>query len=98
MMLKAESNAALFNKRLLERDDYPDLQFNLGYNELWNPSALRLQVGVSLNIPLDFGKRSSRKAAANYEYNSVLSDIIRQNKPSMRPWPTMKAVEEISIL
>jgi len=74
--LESESNVAKLNMRLIEKDDYPDLQFNLGYNELWNASELRLLVGVSLNIPLDFGKRSSRKAAASYEYHSVLSDIV----------------------
>ncbi len=74
--LESESNVAKLNMRLIEKDDYPDLQFNVGYNELWNASELRLLVGVSLNIPLDFGKRSSRKAAASYEYHSVLSDIV----------------------
>lgn len=70
--LKAKSNVAKLNQRLTEKDDYPDLQLNMGYNELWNESALRLQVGVSLNIPLDLsGKRSARKNAAQYEYHSV---------------------------
>ena len=79
--LKAESNVAKLNQRLTEKDDYPDLQLNMGYNELWNESALRLQVGVSLNIPLDFsGKRSARKNAAQFEYHSVQMQL--QNKRS----------------
>ncbi|PCI74763.1 MAG: hypothetical protein COB20_14605 [SAR86 cluster bacterium] len=78
--LQAESNVAMLNRRLTEKDDYPDMQFNVGYNELWNESALRLQVGVSLNIPLDFGKRSARKSAAQYEYHSV--QMALQNKRS----------------
>ncbi len=78
--LKAQSNVALLNRRLTEKDDYPDLQINVGYNELWNESDLRLQVGVSLSIPLDFGKRSTRKAAAQFEYHSAL--MVIQDKRS----------------
>jgi outer membrane protein TolC len=78
--LQAESNVAMLNQRLTEKDDYPDMQFNVGYNELWNASALRLQVGVSLNIPLDFGKRSARKNSAQFEYHSV--QMALQNKRS----------------
>ena len=74
--LKAETNAARLNILLTEKEDYPDLQFNLGYNEFWDASSQRLQVGVSLNIPLDFGKRASRKAAAEYEYSSKRLDIV----------------------
>ncbi len=76
--LKAKSNVAMLNRRLTEKDDYPDMQFNVGYNEFWNESALRLQVGVSLNIPLDFGKRSARKNSAQFEYHSV--QMALQNK------------------
>lgn len=73
--LQAKSDAAMINQRLTEQDDYPDIQLNVGYNELWNASALRLQVGVSLNIPLDFGKRTSRKKATQFEYHSVQMEI-----------------------
>ena len=76
--LEAESRVARLNLRLIEKDDYPDLQFNLGYNELWDASDLRLQIGVSMNIPLDFGKRSSRKRAAEYEYHSKRLDIVNK--------------------
>jgi cobalt-zinc-cadmium efflux system outer membrane protein len=81
--LKAETNVARLNLRLTEKEDYPDLQFNLGYNELWDASSQRLQVGVSLNIPLDFGKRASRKAAAEYEYGSKRSDIVNKRSELM---------------
>ncbi len=69
--LQAKIQSALLSKRLTEKEDYPDVQFNLGYNELWNEPALRLQVGVSFNIPLDFGKRTARKSAAAYTLHSV---------------------------
>tara|TARA_R110000772_G_scaffold167377_4_gene279100 strand:- start:1560 stop:2864 length:1305 start_codon:yes stop_codon:yes gene_type:complete len=73
--LQAESNAAFNRTQLAEKDDFPDIQLNIGYNEIMNDSALRFQVGVSINIPFDFGKRSSRKAATRFEYNSSLADI-----------------------
>ena len=78
LILEAESRLARLNLRLTEKDDYPDLQFNLGYNEFWDNSDVRLQVGVSMNIPLDFGKRSSRKSAAKYEYHSKQLDIVNK--------------------
>jgi cobalt-zinc-cadmium efflux system outer membrane protein len=81
--LKAQTNAARLNMQLTEKEDYPDLQFNLGYNELWDASSQRLQVGVSLNIPLDFGKRTSRKASAEYEYSSKRSDIVNKHSELM---------------
>jgi outer membrane protein, heavy metal efflux system len=72
---RADVDAARADRALTYKNDYPDVQVNVGYNELWNASDLRLQVGVSVNIPLDFGKRSARKAASDYRYNSAQSDI-----------------------
>lgn len=72
---QVDADAARANRALTYKDDYPDVQVNVGYNELWNASDLRLQVGVSVNIPLDFGKRSARKAASDYRYNSAQTDI-----------------------
>lgn len=72
---RANADVARAARALTYKNDYPDVQVNVGYNELWNASDLRLQVGVSVNLPLDFGKRSSRKAASDYRYNSAQSDI-----------------------
>ncbi|WP_417532414.1 TolC family protein, partial [Marinobacter lipolyticus] len=69
--LQANIQSALIQKRLTEKEDYPDVQFSLGYNELWNEPAQRLQLGLSFNIPLDFGKRTARKSAADYTLHSV---------------------------
>ena len=69
--LQAQSQVARLNQRLTEKEDYPDMQFSVGYNELWNEAPLRLQVGVSVNIPLDFGKRAARKSAAELEFHSA---------------------------
>ena len=72
---RADVDAALADRALTYKNDYPDVQVNVGYNELMTHSDLRLQVGVSVNIPLDFGKRSSRKAESDYRYHSAQSDI-----------------------
>ncbi len=72
---RVDADAALADRSLTYKNDYPDVQVNVGYNELMTHSDLRLQVGVSVNIPLDFGKRSSRKAASDYRYHSAQSDI-----------------------
>lgn len=76
-LLEARSRVAHKERRLVELDDFPDIQIHAGYNELWNNIELRTQVGISLNIPLDFGKRSSRKAAADFAYASSRADVVR---------------------
>lgn len=79
--LEAESEAAYTRLQLEKKSDFPDIQLNLGYNELWNDSSLRFQVGVSVNIPLDLGnKRSARKAAAGFEYSSSQADLQRMKR------------------
>lgn len=74
--LEARARLAQRNKELVELDDYPDIRFNAGYNELWNNIELRTQVGISLNIPLDLGKRSARKAAAGFDSASARADVV----------------------
>ncbi|MAY02868.1 MAG: hypothetical protein CMQ38_07830 [Gammaproteobacteria bacterium] len=75
LRMQSQSHQALTEQRLIEKEDFPDWQLMLGYNEIMNDSSLRFQVGVSVNIPLDFGNRSARKSAASFEYNSSLYDL-----------------------
>ena len=75
LRVQSQSQQALTEQRLIEKEDYPDWQLMMGYNEIMNDSSLRFQVGVSINIPLDFGNRSARKSAASFEYNSSLYDL-----------------------
>lgn len=77
LILETESDRAFTQFQLVEKEDLPDIQLNMGYNEIMNNSSLRFQVGISINIPFDFGNRTARKSAANYEYSSILSDITR---------------------
>ena len=76
LRMQSQSHQALTEQRLIEKEDFPDWQLMLGYNEIMNDSSLRFQVGVSVNIPLDFGNRSARKSAASFEYNSSLYDLV----------------------
>ena len=75
LRMQSQSHQALTEQRLIEKEDFPDWQLMMGYNEIMNDSSLRFQVGVSVNIPLDFGNRSARKSAASFEYNSSLYDL-----------------------
>jgi len=75
LRVQSQSHQALTEQRLIEKEDFPDWQLMMGYNEIMNDSSLRFQVGVSINIPLDFGNRSARKSAASFEYNSSLYDL-----------------------
>ncbi|NOZ51619.1 MAG: TolC family protein [Gammaproteobacteria bacterium] len=61
--LVARIQVSRYKERLAERNDYPDITLNAGYNTLWNQSEKRLTVGASINIPLQ-GKRHAAKDEA----------------------------------
>jgi len=61
--LMARTQASRHRERLAERNDYPDITLNAGYNTLWNQREKRLTVGASINIPLQ-GKRHAAKDEA----------------------------------
>ncbi len=46
--------------KLAEREYYPDFRINAGYNSLWAQEEKRYTVGLGINIPLAFSKRSAR--------------------------------------
>ena len=57
---QAQTRAEL---RLVGKDRLPDLTLKTRYNSLWQNPDLRWVVGVGLNVPLDFGKRSGKEAS-----------------------------------
>jgi len=61
--LVARTQASRQRERLAERNFYPDISLNAGYNTLWNQNEKRLTVGASINIPLQ-GKRHAAKDEA----------------------------------
>ncbi len=49
---------------LAEKAFYPEFQVGIGYNSLWDDTDKRPIIGVTINVPLDRGKRRSELAAA----------------------------------
>jgi outer membrane protein TolC len=52
---------------LAEKAFYPDFQVGVGYNSLWNDPDQRPIVGVTINVPLDRGKRRAELYGARAE-------------------------------
>jgi len=95
--LEASSRWAHKNKELIDLEDFPDIQVNAGYNEFWNDIEQRTQFGISLNIPLDLGKRSARKAAAGFNYASSQADVARLRSKLMADLEQLlSSVEELT--
>lgn len=55
--------------RLAQRNYYPDLRVMGSYNSMWMDTPHQFMAGVSINIPLDFGKRKAavQEAEANLQ-------------------------------
>lgn len=52
---------------LSEKAFYPEFRLNAGYNGVLDPSAKRPTIGVTINLPLDRGRRHAEKDAAEAE-------------------------------
>lgn len=57
--LQFDQSAASARVTLAEKARLPEFRLTAGYNSLWENQDLRSMVGVSINIPLDQGKRSA---------------------------------------
>ena len=55
--------------RLAHRDYYPDFRVMGSYNSMWMETPHQFMAGVSINVPLDFGKRKAavQEAEANLQ-------------------------------
>ena len=56
---------------LAEKDRYPSFSAMARYNSLWMNDEQRWVVGVSFNLPIDFGKRSSREDSLRAEQSAL---------------------------
>jgi outer membrane protein TolC len=65
--LDAAISASESRITLAEKAFYPDFQFGVGYNSLWDPTDKRPVFGVSINVPLDRSKRRSELDRARAE-------------------------------
>jgi len=90
--LVARSQASRYRERLAERNDYPDITLNAGYNTLWNQSEKRLTIGASINIPLQ-GKRRAAKDEARAM--TLRLDSQQRAKVSQLMGDLQRAVEKV---
>jgi len=90
--LVARSQASRHRERLAERNDYPDITLNAGYNTLWNQSEKRLTVGASINIPLQ-GKRRAAKDEARAM--TLRLDLQQRAKVSQLMGDLQEVVEKV---
>ncbi len=65
--LVAQQQQKQFELTLAEKDRYPTFSLMTRYNSLWQEEDLRWVVGVGVNLPLDFGKRSGRESSIKAE-------------------------------
>lgn len=56
---------------LARRDRYPSFSVMTKYNGIWNNPDQRWSVGVGVNLPLDFGKRTGRENRIRAEKRSL---------------------------
>jgi len=69
--LDAEMAARSAEVTVAEKAFLPDLRFTAGYNSLWDEADKRPVVGISINVPLDRGKRRSSLNAAKASMQRV---------------------------
>ncbi|MCZ6856023.1 MAG: TolC family protein, partial [Gammaproteobacteria bacterium] len=64
---------------LAEKAFYPDFHFSAGYNSLWDEADKRPVIGMSINLPLDRGKRRAalNSARANVRLATSQRDNLR---------------------
>jgi outer membrane protein, heavy metal efflux system len=62
--LRFQERAASEQMALAEKARYPSLVLNAGYNSMWDDPDMRATIGISINVPLDQGKRTSEIDAA----------------------------------
>jgi outer membrane protein, heavy metal efflux system len=65
--LDARLSAARARVALAEKAFYPDFQLGIGYDGLWEEPDRRPLLSLSLNLPLDRGKRRAALQGANAE-------------------------------
>lgn len=62
--LEFQERMAAEQKTLAEKARYPNLVVNVGYDSMWDNTVQRPIVGMSINVPLDQGKRTAEIDAA----------------------------------
>jgi outer membrane protein, heavy metal efflux system len=69
--LRAQRQAVAAEAALADKDRYPDFTLMAQRNTMWiNPDHQNM-VGIAINIPFDFGKRSGRIGSLNAQENAL---------------------------
>lgn len=68
--LEARIKADHARVELAQRNFYPDFNASAGYNSLWGEQELRTTIGVSVNIPLHWGRLRAAEAEAKARLSS----------------------------
>jgi outer membrane protein TolC len=63
--------------RLAQRDSYPDFRVMGSYNSMWMETPHQFMAGVSINVPLDFGKRKAAVQEAEARLQRLRRDEER---------------------
>lgn len=66
-VLEHRLEAASTRLQRAKLEDYPDFNLNAGWNSLWDQDEKRWTVGLSINLPLDGGKRRAARDRARAE-------------------------------
>ncbi|MGI1677876.1 MAG: TolC family protein [Cellvibrionaceae bacterium] len=70
-MLNAQQQQKNYELSLAEKDSYPSFNVMARYNSLWMNDEQRWVVGVGVNLPLAFGKRSRREDSLRAEQRAL---------------------------
>ncbi len=89
--LNARISASESRVALAEKAFYPDFQVGVGYNSLWDETDKRPVLGVSINIPLDRGKRRSELGSARAEARRTRHSLAERRAELLAALATARA-------
>lgn len=64
LSLKANLDATKAAIGLAEKNYYPDIKIQTGYNNMWDDTDMRFMIGAEINLPIGQSKRDSQLDAA----------------------------------
>ena len=73
--LQFQERAASEHMTLAEKARFPNLVLSAGYDSMWDDPVQRSTVGVSINVPLDQGKRIAEIDAARADAHRVRESL-----------------------
>lgn len=100
--INAEFNGTAAELALAKKDRYPDLSVMARYNSLQMDEEKQWMVGVGINVPFDFGKRSGRirsihaeQTALRYEQQDLVNGLREQLVQTYSLWQQGKEIYEL---